>query len=441
MTQTTAPSRISHWIETRPQWIVVLFAMFAAFAAYLSMYAFRKPLAANSYEGIQAFSLFGTAFDYKAIALISQLLGYMCSKFLGVKFASEAPLSRRAIYVLLLILFSWLMLVLFAVTPAPYNLIWLFFNGLPLGMVWSMLFGILEGRRVTEFLGLAMSISVVFASGWVKSTGLWTIQTWGVDPFWMPAVTGLIFVPLLLLSVGMLYLLPPPNAEDIAMRTARAPMNRQDRIRFFRQFPWGVVALVGGYVCLMTYRSLRDDFMDLILSDLGYKMKASDFAQIETIVGVMVILILFGLSFFKSNRLAVVANMAIIAVGAVLTGVSTLLIHQAMISPRAFFVINGIGLYIAIVPYQSVLIDRLLASIETVATAAFLLAVADAAGYLAVVALYMTKNVYTVVTGAQINWAQLLMLSSIVISFVVPIAMAFCAVYFGRRQLSSAIQS
>ena len=93
-----------------------------------------------------------------------------------------------------------------------------------------------------------------------------------------------------------------------------------------------------------------------------------------------------------------------------------------MISPRAFFVINGIGLYIAIVPYQSILIDRLLASIETVATAAFLLAAADAAGYLAVVGVYMTKNVYTVVTGAQINWAQLLMLSSIVISVVVPIA-------------------
>ena len=239
-----------------------------------------------------------------------------------------------------------------------YNMIWLFFNGLPLGMVWSMLFGILEGRRVTEFLGLAMSISVVFASGWVKSAGLWTIQTWGVDPFWMPAVTGLIFVPLLLLSVGMLYLLPPPNAEDIAYAN-RAGSDESPRSNsFFCQYPWGVVALIGGYVCLMTYRSLRDDFMDLILADLGYQMKASDFAQIETIVGLMVILILFGLSFFKSNRRAVVANMAIIAVGAVLTGVSTLLIHQNTISPRAFFVINGIGLYIAIVPYQSVLIDR-----------------------------------------------------------------------------------
>ena len=84
-------SRVTKWIESQPQLVVVLFAMFAAFAAYLSMYAFRKPLAANSYEGVEAFSLFGTAFHYKAIALISQLLGYMCSKFLGVKFASEAP--------------------------------------------------------------------------------------------------------------------------------------------------------------------------------------------------------------------------------------------------------------------------------------------------------------------------------------------------------------
>ncbi len=111
-------NKITKWIEGQPQLIVVLFAMFAAFAAYLSMYAFRKPLAANSYEGVEAFSLFGTAFHYKAIALISQLLGYMCSKFLGVKFASEAPLSRRAPYVLGLILFAWLMLVLFALTPA-----------------------------------------------------------------------------------------------------------------------------------------------------------------------------------------------------------------------------------------------------------------------------------------------------------------------------------
>ena len=426
-------SRITKWIESQPQLVVVLFAMFAAFAAYLSMYAFRKPLAANSYEGVEAFSLFGTAFHYKAIALISQLLGYMCSKFLGVKFASEAPFSRRAPYVLCLILFAWLMLVMFAITPAPYNLIWLFFNGLPLGMVWSMLFGILEGRRVTEFLGLAMSISVVFASGWVKSVGLWTIQSWGVDPFWMPAVTGVIFVPLLLLSVCMLHLLPPPSAADIAQRTARAPMSRQDRIHFFRSFPWGVIALVGGYLCLMTYRSLRDDFMDLILADLGYQVQAADFAGIETVVGVVVIIVLCGLWFFKSNRWAVIANMVLIAVGAMLTGVSTILIQQGMISPKAFFVANGIGLYIAYVPFQSILIDRLLASLETVATAAFLIAVADAAGYVSVVGLYLTKNVYTVVTGAEINWAQLLMFASIVVSVVVPTVMVFCAIYFGRR--------
>ena len=288
---------------------------------------------------------------------------------------------------------------------------------------------------MTEFLGLAMSISVVFASGWVKSVGLWTIQSFGVDQFWMPAVTGVIFVPLLLLSVGMLYLLPPPSPADIAQRTARAPMNRQDRNEFFCTFPLGIIALIGGYVCLMMYRSLRDDFMDLILADLGYEVQAADFAGIETLVGVSVILVLCGLWFFKSNRLAVIANMVLIAAGSLLTGISTILIQQGSISPKAFFVVNGIGLYIAYVPFQSILIDRLLASLETIATAAFLLAVADAAGYVAVVGLYLTKNVYTVITGAAINWAQLLMLSSILVSVVVPATMFFSAVYFGRRRI------
>ena len=140
-------NKVRNWIETKPQFVVVMLACAAAFSAYLSMYAFRKPLSASTYSDVASLTILGVAFDFKAIALISQLLGYMCSKFLGVKFASEAPLSRRAPYVLCLIGFAWLMLVMFAITPAPYNLIFLFLNGLPLGMVWSMLFGILEGRR------------------------------------------------------------------------------------------------------------------------------------------------------------------------------------------------------------------------------------------------------------------------------------------------------
>jgi hypothetical protein len=41
-------------------------------------------------------------------------------------------------------------LVLFGLTPPPYNALWLFFNGIPLGMVFGLVTGVLEGRRHTR---------------------------------------------------------------------------------------------------------------------------------------------------------------------------------------------------------------------------------------------------------------------------------------------------
>ena len=50
----------------------------------------------------------------------------------------------------------WLALVvLFGLTPPPYNLVWLFCNGVPLGMVFGLVLGFLEGRRQSEAHGAA----------------------------------------------------------------------------------------------------------------------------------------------------------------------------------------------------------------------------------------------------------------------------------------------
>ena len=105
----------------------------------------------------------------------------------------------------------------------------------------------------------------------------------------MPAVTGLLFVPVLLLSMFMLWHTPPPTKEDIALRTSRAPMDRRARRDFVRQYFPGIVMLVFGYLCLMAYRNIRDDFMDLILKDLGHDITSHDFASIESYVGLAVI--------------------------------------------------------------------------------------------------------------------------------------------------------
>jgi hypothetical protein len=428
-----AKTRMAQWIDGQPRAVLTLFAMTAAFTAYLSMYAFRKPFTAVGYSEISQISLFGVLFSYKPIAVTSQLLGYMCSKLLGVKFASEASFSQRAPIVLGLIAFAELMLILFGLVPAPYNIIFLFFNGLPLGMVWSMLFGILEGRRVTEFLALGLSVSVVFASGIVKGVGLWTIESFNVPVFWMPALTGLLFVPLLLISLWMLSNTPPPDQQDRDERTRRAPMDKAERRKFLKEFFPGVVFIVGGYLCLMTYRALRDDFMDLILADLNYQIDSKKFITIESSVGVCVIAALSLLWFFRDNKHAVWANMVLIALGAILNGSSTLLLYYGYLGPENFYVCNGVGLYIAYVPYQSIFVDRLLASLHTVATGAFLLAICDSGGYIAVVAMNLTKDLVPAMTGTEIDWVTLLMMVSAVVTVVVPAAMIGCAVYFNPR--------
>jgi fucose permease len=151
------------------------------------MYAFRKPFSAAAFAGS-----FG-GMDYKALLVLAQLAGYTVSKFLGIKFVSEATPGRRVAMVLGLIGVAEVALLLFALTPAPWNVAFLFLNGLPLGMVWGLIFSFLEGRRVTEFMALGLSLSLIFASGWTKAAGLHVMQQWGVSEAWMPSVTGALF--------------------------------------------------------------------------------------------------------------------------------------------------------------------------------------------------------------------------------------------------------
>lgn len=427
-------SKLGKWLDSQDKVILTIYATIAAFLAYMSMYAFRKPWSAISYDGVDVVLIFGVAFNYKTIAAISQLLGYMLSKFLGIKFASEATLARRVPIVIGLILFAELMLFGFATVPNPYNLVFLLLNGLPLGMVWSMIFGIVEGRRYTEFLALGMSVSVIFASAWVKDVGRWTIDL-GADIFWMPFFTGLIFIPVLALSMFMLWHVPPPSKEDKENRTERKSMNRQDRKNFIRKYFFGIAAMVIGYMFLMAYRNVRDDFMIDILRDLGYAAENINFGSMENWVGLTTIVVLCCLWFFKSNIYAVWANIFFILLGTILIGASTLMVTNKMIDPKFFMIINGIGLYIAFVPYQSIFMDRILAALKTTATASFLVSLGDSYGYLTVLVNYVLKDIIPLFQDGTttLEWAEFLKVGSYVILIGVPICMAIMMFSFRKK--------
>ena len=170
----------------------------AGFAAYFSMYAFRKPFSAASFAVVPGWHF---ALDYKIALVLAQVLGYAVSKMIGIKVISELNPARRASAIVALILLAGVALLLFAAIPAPWNVVAMFFNGLPLGMIWGLVFGFMEGRRTYEVLGAILCASFIVSSGAVKSVGTLLMTHWHVDAWWMPAATGALFLPLLFASV------------------------------------------------------------------------------------------------------------------------------------------------------------------------------------------------------------------------------------------------
>src|SRR3954469_25341228 len=68
----------------------VIWSILAAGGAYFCMYAFRKPFTAGTYAGYYLWGM-----DYKPILIVSQVIGYMVSKFVGIKVISELKAVGR----------------------------------------------------------------------------------------------------------------------------------------------------------------------------------------------------------------------------------------------------------------------------------------------------------------------------------------------------------
>lgn len=402
-----------------------LFCMAAAFITYCSMYAFRKPFTAGVYADL---SLWGV--DYKIILITTQVMGYMLSKFLGIKFISEMNPGRRVLSILGLIGIAWLALLLFALTPHPYNFIWMFLNGLPLGMIWGIVFAFLEGRRNTELLGAGLSVSFIVASGLVKSVGRSLVEGYGLSEFWMPFYTGLLFVPTLLLGVWMLGKIPPPNAEDEARRTKRVPMSKADRRAFFRAFAPGIILMVGVYIALTIFRDLRDNFAVELWALLGYADQPEVLVTAEVPIAISVFTIIAFMIFIRGNRLAFYANMGIIMLGGLLLILATWFFELGILPPAAWMILIGFGMYLSYVSYHTMLFERWIALFRYPSNIGFLMYIADAFGYLGSVGILFYKNF----GGERLNWLSYISYISYIIGAITIVLGLLAVQYFLRKE-------
>ncbi|WP_239057416.1 DUF5690 family protein [Muricauda sp. TY007] len=351
------------------------------------MYAFRKPFSVATFDGLAFMGV-----DYKILLVITQVLGYALSKFVGIKVISELQPNRRLFYLISLIVLAEISLLLFAWVPAPYNIPFMFLNGFPLGMIWGIVFSYIEGRRFTDILGVVLSASFIVSSGVVKSVGLFVMNSWGASEFWMPSVTGaLFFVPLLICSY-LLQRVPPPTPEDIVNRTERIPMTATDRKNLVKKFLFPLLLIVLFYTFLTAFRDFRDNFARELWDSIGYKGDVSVFSTSEIIIAIVVLLIIGAIFYIKDNFKALLTYHILLILGTVVLAASTLMFQTRILDPFVWMVCTGFGLYICYVPFNCLFFDRFIATFKVKGNSGFLIYIADAFGYVGSVLVLLYKN-------------------------------------------------
>ncbi|MFZ5999389.1 MAG: DUF5690 family protein [Bacteroidota bacterium] len=417
-------SKLQSWLASAPMAGFSLYTATVAFLLYTCVYGFRKTFSIATFDG-----LVYAGISFKVWLVTAQVAGYAVSKFIGIKVVSEMKAGSRVQRILQLVLIAWLSWLLFAVVPRPYNIVFLFLNGLPLGMIWGLIFSYLEGRRTTDLLGAGLSVSFIFSAGFTKTVGASVMSLLGTTETWMPFVSScLFFVPLL----GLLWLLdavPPPDQLDRENRTERHPMNSSDRKQFIITFAPGLALLIIAYLFLTSFRDFRDNFTGEIWAGLGYRGSPQIFTTTEVPITVFVLVVMGSLIWVRNNRRALFINHLIILSGFLIIGGSTLLFQQQWISPTAWMICTGLGLYLAYVPFNSIFFDRLLAAFKYAGTVGFVMYLADSIGYLGSVGVLFYKE-FGQKTASWLNFYQDVALAVSVVGFIL---MLGSLLYFERK--------
>ncbi|WP_437370433.1 DUF5690 family protein [Maribacter litoralis] len=366
-----------------------LLLIIAAFVSYTGMYAVRKSFLAAQFHGEV---LYG--YDYKTVLVLSQVVGYMFSKFIGIKFVSESKGRRNERLLLGLVSFGLFCLLLIAVLPHVLRPIAMFFNGLCLGMIFGLVLSYLEGRRHTELLVAGLSTTFIFSTGFIKSIGVWLVHSMNVGEMWIPFITGLLFFPFFVVAVLVLKNTKQPDAMDIQLRTKRIPMDRSQRKDFLRNHGLLFFGLVLIYVLITASRDFRDNFTVEFWSEMGY----SDQPQLITITEIPIAILVLGVSamavLISRNKTAFLGSLMAVVLGAILLWGSTVLMVSGTLLPIYWMMVSGLGIYLPYILFHCVIFERLLALLRYKGTIGFLFYVADALGYLVSVLILLGKELF-----------------------------------------------
>lgn len=365
--------------------LFILWAGGAALLSYSLVYALRKPYTAASFEDLFVFGM-----DYKVAVTVMQILGYVISKFMGIKLISELKREERLKFILLSVVMAELSLVFFGLLSAPYNIAAMFLNGLSLGCMWGIIFSFIEGRRMTDILASLLGVSMIISSGTAKSVGLYVMNNLHVSEFWMPALIGAVALPLLALLGYALNRLPEPTAEDIAQKSEREPMDARQRKELLRDYLPFLTLLFSANIAIVVLRDIKEDFLVNIIDMSNYSPWL--FTQVDSLV-TAIILCLFGLMVFIKNNLKALSILLTLIMGAMLV-MSVISLGSAWIrlSPVIWLFMQSLCLYLAYLTFQTLFFDRFIACFRIRGNVGFFIIMTDFLGYTGTVAVLILKE-------------------------------------------------
>jgi len=409
---------------------LVAWAAFASFATYFCMYGFRKPFSATTFDGEKAFGI-----SLKSALVVAQVFGYMTAKFIGIKFISEVNKAKRAFYILGLIGTAELSLLLLALVPKPFNVFFLFTNGLSLGLIWGLVFSFIEGRKFTDLLALILSTNFIFSSGVAKSLGRVCIEYWKIPEIYTPFVAGLLYIPLLLLAVWMLTKIPPPAAEEVSSRGVRISLNAKERIALFKKFAVGLVAITVINLLLTILRDVKDNYGVEILRTVKPSFTPAIFTQMETIAAVAVLVLLLLMTGFKNHFKSIVAHHVAIGCGLGIIFLSALLLRLQILDPVFNLVLYTIGLYVCYNTLQCLFLDRFIAAFKVRGNIGFFFYFMDSVGYLGSCFIIVNKEIFS----PKLNWLNYFLTISFILGAVGIISILISWIYFRKKYKSIAL--
>ena len=242
----------------------------------------------------------------------------------------------------------------------------------------------------------------------------------GYDLDLVSKITNLVGIPVILIGSYILSIIPHPSKEEILARNDITPMSSEERVKMFKGLKVSIIPLTLLYVILTIYRDLRDSFMVDIFHELLIDVQPSVFTSIELAITFCVGLILLVIAKIQSHRKALITHHILFLISALIIGITTFLLMNKQISAITCMFLTGFATYLAYVPFNSMLFERLISLYKYQGTVGFLIYFADSFGYLGSCILYIVSSLLM----AKSIWLQTFLQTGMIYACISPILIA-----------------